>query len=232
MNTLLIRARSVARRLGLLSGLKAVHSAFHVGYEKRFDAALLTHLQPGDIVWDIGANLGLYTEKFLEKVGPEGRVVAFEPVQECFDVLRTKFDDKSNVTLEQLAVSSTTGGGVMRLAPDPLGATHQLVDSVNVGSGTGVHVAVVTCDAYCERARMVPNVIKIDVEGFEYEVFKGMKRLLAEPQLRGVFCEMHFALLEHRGQMFAPIEIERLLVQAGFQVTYTDSSHIQAVRSH
>lgn len=231
MNTLLIRARSVARKLGILSQLKAVHSVFHRGYEEYFDTALITHIQPGDVVWDIGANLGLYTEKFLEKVGSGGAVVAFEPVSDCFDVLRSKFTGKTNVTLEPLALSSSNGIGTMKLAADPLGATHQLVDQAHSGSEAVAQVTVVTADSYMARSRAVPNIIKIDVEGFEYEVLKGMQALLTEPTLRGLFCEMHFALLESRGQMFAPVEIERLLTRAGFEVTYTDSSHIQAIRS-
>lgn len=231
MNTLLIRARSVARKLGILSRLKAVHSVFHRGYEEHFDTALLAHIQPGDVVWDIGANLGLYTEKFLEKVGSGGAVVAFEPVSDCFAVLRSKFTGKSNVTLEPLALSSSNGVGTMKLASDPLGATHQLVDSAHSPVEASAQVTIVTADSYVARSRAIPNVVKIDVEGFEYEVFKGMKTLLAEPTLRGVFCEMHFALLESRGQMFAPVEIERLLTRAGFEVNYTDSSHIQAIRA-
>ncbi len=232
MNTLLIRARSVARKLGILSQLKAVHSVFQRGYEEHFDTALLAHIQSGDVVWDIGANLGLYTEKFLEKVGRGGAVVAFEPVSDCFAVLRSKFAGKPNVTLEPLALSSSNGMGTMKLAADPLGATHQLVDhTAHPGSEASAQVTVVTADSYVARSRTVPNVIKIDVEGFEYEVFKGMKALLTEPTLRGVFCEMHFALLESRGQMLAPVEIERLLTHAGFEVKYTDSSHIQAIRA-
>jgi FkbM family methyltransferase len=231
MNTLLIRARSVARKLGILARLKAVHSMFHRSYEEHFDTALLAHIQSGDVVWDIGANLGLYTEKFLDKVGSGGVVVAFEPVSDCFDVLRSKFTGKPNVTLEPLALSSCNGIGTMKLAADPLGATHQLVDREHSGSEMGAQVAIVTADSYVACNRTVPNVIKMDVEGFEYEVFKGMKALLTEPKLRGVFCEMHFALLESRGQMFAPVEIERLLSHAGFKVEYTDSSHIQAVRT-
>ena len=231
MNTLLIRARSVARKLGILSRLKAVHSVFHSGYEEHFDTALLAHIHPGDVVWDIGANLGLYTEKFLEKVGSGGAVVAFEPVSDCCDVLRSKFAGTPSVRLEPLAVSSNNGVGTMKLAADPLGATHQLADHAQSGSEAAAPVTIVTADSYVARSRTVPNVIKIDVEGFEYEVFKGMKALLTEPKLRGLFCEMHFALLESRGQMFAPVEIEGLLTRAGFAVTYTDSSHIQAIRS-
>lgn len=116
------------------------------------------------------------------------------------------------------------------MASDPLGATHQLSDDEGSSSETAVRVTILTADTYMEQSKIVPNIVKIDVEGFEYDVFKGMKRLLREPQLRAIFCEVHFALLENRGQEFAPIEIERLLRDACFDVKYTDSSHIQAIR--
>jgi FkbM family methyltransferase len=230
MNKTLIRARSAARKLGLLSSLKRVHSMFSQGYERRFDTALLSDIKPGDVIWDVGANVGLYTEKFLAKTGPGGKVVAFEPAPECFDLLAAKFKHASNVVLEQVALSSSNTTGVMRMAPDPLGATHQLSDDEESASGTTVRVTVLTADTYMERNKIVPNVVKIDVEGFEYDVFKGMKKLLADSKLRAVFCEVHFALLENRGQAFAPIQIEGLLRDAGFDVKYTDSSHIQAIR--
>lgn len=230
MNKAVIRARSAARKLGLLSSLKRVHSMFSQGYERRFDAALLSDINPGDVIWDVGANVGLYTEKFLAKTGPGGKVVAFEPAPECFDLLTAKFKHAPNVVLEQVALSSSNSTGMMRMAPDPLGATHQLSDDEESASGTTVRVTVLTADTYMERSKIVPNVVKIDVEGFEYDVFKGMKKLLADSKLRAVFCEVHFALLENRGQAFAPIQIEGLLRDAGFDVKYTDSSHIQATR--
>lgn len=230
MNKLFIRARSAARKLGVLSSLKRVHSMFSRGYEMRFDAALLSQVQPGDVIWDVGANVGLYTEKFLAKTGSAGKVVAFEPAPECFALLATKFRHASNIVLEGVALSSNNTVGVMRMASDPLGATHQLSDDEGSSSETAVRVTILTADTYMERSKIVPNIVKIDVEGFEYDVFKGMKRLLREPQLRAIFCEVHFALLENRGQEFAPIEIERLLRDAWFDVKYTDSSHIQAIR--
>jgi FkbM family methyltransferase len=231
MNKTLIRARSAARKLGLLSGLKRVHSLFSRGYERRFDAALLSHIEPGDVIWDVGANVGLYTEKFLARTGPEGKVVAFEPAPACFDVLSQKFKHTTNVILEPAALSSSNTTGLMRMASDPLGATHQLMDDGTADGGASVPVTVLTADAYVEGSKNIPNVIKIDVEGFEYDVFQGMKTLLGEPKLRAIFCEIHFALLEKRGQAFTPIEIERLLRHARFDVKYTDSSHIQAIRS-
>ena len=116
------------------------------------------------------------------------------------------------------------------MAPDPLGTTHQLSDNEGSTLGTAVRVTVLTANTYMEQSQTVPNIFKIDVEGFEYDVFKGMKKLLAEPKLMAVFCEVHFALLENCGQKFAPIDIERLLRGACFDVKYTDTSHIQAIR--
>lgn len=230
MNKTFIRARSAARKLGLLSSIKRVHSMFSRGYERRFDAALLSDIKPGDIIWDVGANVGLYTEKFLAKTGSGGKVFAFEPAPECFDLLAAKFKHDSNVVLERVALSSSNTTGVMKMASDPLGATHQLSDDEEPVIGTPIRVTVLTADTYMEQSKTIPNVIKIDVEGFEYDVFKGMSKLLADSKLRAVFCEVHFALLENRGQAFAPIEIERLLRNARFDVKYTDSSHIQAIR--
>lgn len=51
-----------------------------MGHEKRGSKAILNAIRPGDCVWDVGSNVGFYTRQFLSRVGPSGRVVAFEPV--------------------------------------------------------------------------------------------------------------------------------------------------------
>ena len=48
-------------------------------YEARFMRALNARVRPGDVVWDIGANVGMYTQQFAHAVGRSGRVIAFEP---------------------------------------------------------------------------------------------------------------------------------------------------------
>ena len=76
----------------------------------------------------------------------------------------------------------------------------------------------------------VPNVVKIDTEGFELDVLQGMGTVLAEPALRGVFVEVHFGLLADRGMADAPSTIEALLRAAGFETTWVDPSHIAGTR--
>ena len=99
------------------------------GYEEQFSQRLLSEVRPGDIVWEVGANLGIYTRQFCERVGDEGRVVAFEPTPACFDDLgnncRAELERKYEI--HQLALGLESGTVRMQLADDPLGATHSVL---------------------------------------------------------------------------------------------------------
>jgi hypothetical protein len=81
-NPALIRLRSALRSVGILRLIQTspLYSRISQGYESRFDAAMMAGLEPGMRVFDIGANVGYYTQKFAEAVGPTGEVHAFEPV--------------------------------------------------------------------------------------------------------------------------------------------------------
>lgn len=77
---------------------------------------------------------------------------------------------------------------------------------------------------------MVPNAIKIDVEGFELEVLQGLGTHLAAPALRAIGVEVHFGILQERGMADAPQRIEQLLARNGFRVQWPDNSHLLALR--
>lgn len=232
MNHIIIRIRTFARKIGVLGIIKKLYSIINKNYEEKFDKALISSIREKDIIWDVGANLGIYTTKFLKSVGNEGKVIAFEPALECFNSLCTKFNNIDNVVIENIALSSSNKKGKIKIDSDPLAATHQLSDDLNSDDSENLTtVNILTADHYLsENKDFIPNIIKIDVEGFEYDVFLGMKELLNNPDLRAVFCEIHFTLLEERNQEFAPLDIQGLLKKAGFTVKYIDSSHIQALR--
>src|SRR5581483_623925 len=63
-----------------------------------------------------------------------------------------------------------------------------------------------------------PTKAKIDVEGYELEVLRGMAGHLENPTLKSLFIEVHFATLEDRGLKGAPAEIVGMLDRAGFKV--------------
>ena len=220
-----IGLRNMARRLGLtrhLAGLRGDES-----YEKAFDEALFSALREGDVVWDVGANVGYYTKRFAETVGPNGHVVAFEPFPTTAERLRAQLQDTPNHSLQTLALGAEHGKVTMQDGGDELGATSRIVRAVD----GGVVIRIATGDSVLvQNEAPAPSVLKIDTEGFELDVLRGMGSLLRMPNVRAVFVEVHFGLLAERGQPTAPAEIERLLQSAGFTTRWVDPSHIAAER--
>jgi FkbM family methyltransferase len=227
MNSFLIKTRSLARKLGIISVVKRLLP--QRDYEEKFNAALLNAIRTGDVVWDVGANVGFYTRQFAEIVGAKGTVFAFEPSPEAAARVTAIAADLPAVQLIQAALSKEAGKAFFDVSSGGDSVTNHLAEQAN-GSETGrVEVDVVTGDVFSSE-NGVPAIIKIDVEGFELEVLQGMEALLSKEGLRGVFCEVHFSVLESRGLANAPIEIERRLKAAGFSVDWIDSSHIAATK--
>jgi FkbM family methyltransferase len=234
MNTIAIKLRSIGRRIGLHHLVYRTRAALKLnqGYEEHLHRALEKTVKPGDVVWDIGANVGIYTELFCKWVGPEGRVVAFEPNPEPFARMQQRLLDCPWLTLENVALGprdelstlvidgAHTSGHVLRNDLE----TKQPGNSL-------VSVQVTTGDNVCRRIGKCPTVLKIDVEGFEEEVLLGFEHTLLSPALRAVVVEVHFQILESRGQPAAAIRIEKLLKSKGFRLKWIDSNHLLADRA-
>jgi FkbM family methyltransferase len=164
-------------------------------------------IRPGDVVFDVGANVGAYTLLFATWVGPSGRVFAFEPAaapREGLERLVAANDLSSRVTTIPSAVSAAEGS-LTFLADASAGET-RLVS--HAGPGT-VSVPVTTIDAVCQREGVVPRLIKIDVEGAELDVLRGARRTIASAgkDLR-LYVEMHPHLWAESGTTRAEIEAE------------------------
>jgi len=224
-NSALIAVRNVARKAGLTKVIGRLRSGRM--YEAAFDKALFANLRDGDVVWDVGANVGYYTKRFAKVLGVHGKCIAFEPFPKTAEKLRVNLDGIKNCSLEVYALGASVGKVVMQEGGDDLGATNKIVE----GQCSGVEVEILTGDAIILEARFeVPDVVKIDTEGFELDVLRGMSKLLQDPKLRALFIEVHFGLLAERGVPKAPVEIETLLKDAGFKTRWVDSSHIEALR--
>jgi FkbM family methyltransferase len=224
-NAWVVAARDVARTLGLNKKIAAyLHG---VGYETRYDSGLQATLEQGDCVWDVGANVGYYTRQFSERVGSKGIVFAFEPSPVNFARLDRVCAALNNVRLVQSGLGREDGKMAFQQGGDDLGATSRVIESaegdvvVDIRSGMSL---IRSGDA------SPPNAIKIDVEGFEYEVLMGLGEILGSASLRAVGVEVHFGILKDRGMTQAPQEVERLLQRHGFIVNWPDNSHILAFR--
>jgi FkbM family methyltransferase len=218
--------RSISRNLGITPWLVKVNHFIRGSspYEDRFSRALLAAVRPGDHVWDVGANVGFYTRQISGLVGASGSVSAFEPVPACCAAIT---DYKiPNVRVFSLALGDCEGTLPMALSSDPLSTTHSLVKPSDVVTNT-IDVRVTTGDAILSTGLSpAPNVVKVDVEGYEEEVLNGMAAVISRQECRNVFVEVHFGILDSRGRRQAPSAIEQLLRRLGFKTTWLDGSHI------
>jgi FkbM family methyltransferase len=195
-------------------------------WEPKVTRAVTATAKPGMTVIDIGAHVGYYSLLFAKCVGPSGRVFSFEPLPENFALLRKniQLNELQNVqTFPQAVFSSTKEVSIT--VPD---------ESPNSGDGSVVYnrgikrvrVPTITLDSFCTAAGIQPNILKIDVEGAEYEVLMGAREIIAQfrPEL---LIELH-----HFSGDFSAHPVPDLLAGWGYRVRWIDhwqlTSHILA----
>ncbi len=134
-------------------------------------------VEPGDVVFDVGANLGAYTLLFAQWVGARGRVFAFEPAPEPFHGL-TRLLDANDLTSRVTAINAAVSAadGVATFAADGVDGASRIVSAAAAGTLT---VPTVTIDTVCCRENVLPRLIKIDAEGAELDVLRGARETIA-----------------------------------------------------
>ena len=128
----------------------------------------------GGVVLDIGANIGLHTVALSEMVGPEGRVIAFEPDSANYRLLRENLDhnDCRNVDARLMAMGDQVGTCSISRNESNYG-DHRVADN---GAGD---VPMTTLDEVAEQLpEGAVRLVKIDVQGHELHVIRAMERLL------------------------------------------------------
>jgi FkbM family methyltransferase len=134
----------------------------------------------GDWVIDVGANIGHYTLKLSSLVGSEGRVLAFEPVPRTFELLASNcaMGGYRNVTLMNVAASSAIGIVSMAVPEWPAGVRNFYRAHVSEhGAGENSYQVMAIPIDSLELPRRI-SFVKIDAEGHELEVVRGMTRLV------------------------------------------------------
>jgi FkbM family methyltransferase len=141
-------------------------------YEEETTRYFKENIKEGDVVFDVGANLGYYTLLFARLVGSTGVVYAFEPDPEIFEILKSNVEKNGydNVILYNVAVSDVVGETEFHIAfrhnQSSLIKSDFTIDTIRVPT--------ITLDSL----KIYPDFVKIDVEGAEYKVLCGMDGLL------------------------------------------------------
>jgi FkbM family methyltransferase len=130
---------------------------------------------------DVGANQGLWTTQ-LKKLHPLSEIHAFEPSGITFQLLKKNTQSLDGIVLHQIAVGNTTGK--VKLFSDcdasPLASlTHRRLNHEKIDFSNEELVEVTTLKIWQESyPSFIPNILKIDVEGHEFEVLKGSAAVL------------------------------------------------------
>lgn len=139
-------------------------------------------LRPGDVVIEVGANIGSLTVGLAKAVGNSGRVIALEPQRVVFQILCANIALNSLTWVDTVhAAAGLRPGSVVIGEPDytrPGNFGGVEVGSGDVAAGTGAPVPLVTLDQMFMGQQL--RLIKVDVEGMEQDVLEGASRLLSD----------------------------------------------------
>ena len=185
-----------------LPGARVYLSLFqHKGYwyhgrarERETMEAFARLIPKGGTVIEVGGHIGYISMYFAALAGPQGRVIVFEPGPNNQKYLRRNIAGLANVEWIDRAVSDEVGT-VSFYCDNLTGQNNSLVSDFKVleanAGRTGiaaeraeVKVEATTLDAFCAERALVPDFVKIDVEGAELLVVRGMKSVLASARPR------------------------------------------------
>src|SRR3989338_8059465 len=200
-------------------------------YEQFITEIMAKEIKAGDVVVDIGANIGYHTLSLARLVGKEGKVYAFEPHPDNFALLKKNLEVNgyTNVIAEQKAVSDRKQRLKLYLATGHRTTTHSLVHNRYTGESYIEVEAIALSEYFKDKLKDKPriNFIKMDVEGEEHQAVLGMRRLLQQNktikiiteftpyrlQLLGTDPYEHLALLQKLGFILMNVNEEEKILE-------------------
>lgn len=136
----------------------------------------IDRIKSSDVVFDIGGHLG-YFSCLAAVLAPQGQVHVFEVDPKCLKLIEKNVahNHLQNVKINNLAVSDHQGVETIPVAKNPN-------PSLVIGTSENtMDIPATTIDAYISQHRIAPKFLKIDVEGAEWKVLRGMEKLLEQP---------------------------------------------------
>ncbi|HEY0975251.1 MAG TPA: FkbM family methyltransferase [Solimonas sp.] len=188
----------------VFSGMRFIRGT----YDDEQVQMILQTLQPGDVFYDIGAHVGYYSLAASRRVGPDGRVVAFEPLPLNLRMLR------GHVAANRIANIDVIAAGVSDSRGEACFDLGKGTGRGRLGSGAGrLTVPLVTIDELVAQGRVrPPHFIKMDIEGAELSALRGARRTLSQG-LPTVMLSVHSEQLK--------ADCSRLLQEIGYRLLPT-----------
>ena len=224
-----LRQRDVAIRNGVAQGLK-----FNTGescpelalgtYEMPIQNIFTQHLKDGDVFYDIGANVGFFSIIAAQLVGDTGKVYAFEPGEGNANSIRhnARLNNFDQIEVIEKAVSDTSGSGQLLLAQYSGGHALATADAPPDLAGEVTVDLVSIDDLIAQNQIKPPNFVKVDVEGAELDVLKGMSETIKTYQPTIIY-EVDDG--DRAGYERKYGELAAFLESLNYQITQTENSY-------
>jgi len=173
------------------------------------------NIKEGDVVLDLGANIGYFTCLFAQLVGKSGKVFAFEPEPNNFKILKknVKINEYQNIVLEQKAVSNIKSKIKMYLSNSP--KDHRIYNTHD--NRESIEIECITLDEYFKDFNQKIDFVKSNIQGADYAAFQGMKLIFEKSKSNIVMAiEFNPAMIKEFGGN-AEEFLDKLLVD-GFKL--------------
>jgi FkbM family methyltransferase len=170
-------------------------SLFFYGFHEQAETSLFLHaLRPGFTVVDAGANWGYYVLLASRRIGPTGKVYAFEPDPRNAAALRfnVSLHRENNIVVEEKAIAAQNGLIPFSAATDKPGDEIRASSVIASNAGNVLQVPGVAIDDYCNRSGIATvDLLKMDIEGGEADAVDGMREGIRIGRYRHVLLELH-----------------------------------------
>lgn len=177
---------------------------------------MLKEIRPDETVVDIGANIGYYALKEARIVAERGHLFAIEPVKENIYWLKKNLEANNYMTarVERLAMGDKDGEIEMNICEKS--NLHSVLERPDHKTLSKEKVAMMTVDSFSEKYGITPTFLRMDVEGYEYEIMQGATKTLQNSKNLKMMIEFHPVLMgDEKSAKFL-----KLLKKNGFETRY------------
>ena len=183
-------------------------------------AAILNY--EAKIIFDIGANKGLTTTEYL-KFFPYAEIHAFEPFSDLFPLWQQITASNKHIHFNPVGVAEKSG--TISFNVNSNHDTNSVLESIKIGAASDVNcktikretIQVVSIDEYCKANNISEiDIVKIDTQGSELAILKGMKNLLTAKKIKLIYTETYFK--QQYAEQPLLFDIAKYLQQFGYYI--------------
>ncbi len=203
-------------------------------YEPHVSAMLQRQLARGDTFLDVGANIGYFTMMAAQLVGPQGKVIAIEPMDKNLQLIYLGIEKNGFGNVDVFPFGASDRAGLVAIVTDP-GTSNALVQSAVSNRQPSLHAPTRCIDWMCANVDRL-DFMKIDIEGHEVFAWRGAQKMLARCKPK-IATEFHpHAMRENAGidcreyveMMFAYSSEIQVMVAVGKTVSCSNYEQIMA----